>query len=116
MPISVMPTWTVERNRPGLARQRERGRGAGAALVRQLLQAHVAARDDGELGHRERAVREHKAEKDEELHGGTRGGKREAAKITGSNLERLELAMRGAERVLQRHRRVASCSRLMTIA
>ena len=65
--MSVMPTWTVERNCAGCLREVERHLRAVIAFFGALLQPDLARRDDGNLGHREDAVGEHEQDDDDDL-------------------------------------------------
>src|SRR5919199_1875489 len=63
IPISVMPSCTVDRKRVGaLARVRAARAPASPASAR------FAGRDHGHLGHREHAVGQHEEQNDEQVH------------------------------------------------
>jgi hypothetical protein len=55
-PTSVMPIWTVERKRPGLFCQAQRGGGALAALIAENLEAGGTGGDHRQFGHGEQTV------------------------------------------------------------
>ena len=64
---TVMPTWTVAKNRSGSARSAAIVLAPTRAVIDQLLQPRLPQRDDGDLGTGKHAVDGDERQDDEEL-------------------------------------------------
>jgi len=65
--MSVMPTWTEDRKRPGSARQRQCTIGTGHPALRHCPQAGPPGRDDRELCHGQQAIDKNEDDDDQQL-------------------------------------------------